>query len=76
VILRHDDEVAEAYVLERDAVWSGIEILPVCRKKKSFAFSLRENKMAVPLNMSKENFFPTSVIFNQTTRLYIPIANI
>jgi hypothetical protein len=34
VTLRHDGEAAENYVLECDALWSGIEILPVCRKKK------------------------------------------
>jgi len=75
VILRHDDEVAETYVLECDAVWSGIKILPVCRKKNPFASSFTENKMAVPLNMTKENFFPMLLSFNQTTQFYIPIHN-
>ena len=49
VILRHDDEAAETYVPECDAVWSGIEILPVCRKEKPLSPASGEIKHQPPL---------------------------
>jgi hypothetical protein len=58
VILLHDEEAAETYILECDAVWFGIGISPVCRKQKPpLPPASGKNKMAIPLNMTK-NIFP------------------
>jgi hypothetical protein len=71
--LRHEDEASEIYVLECDAVWSGTEIFTsVSQKIKTVAFSFRENKMALPLDMTKETVFHIPVSFDQTTQSYIP----